>query len=107
MTDKKLILPEDFGPLHEHAEKLAIETLDLCALAPQFLIAKVWVKNQTTMLLVSAMTIKLRELDRPSTRDHWLRWAIERHPDRRRELNRCRNNPRRLMHKLLKIDKEI
>jgi hypothetical protein len=88
--------PLQHPAVQAEAEKLARELHAVRGISPR----------QLPPTDVDAFHDLLTDLDRPATRDHWIRWAIEQRPDRKRELEHCRNNPRRLLNKLLKIDKE-
>ncbi len=100
-------LPEDWPPLLDEAERLAKDIMTACAHIPSWFIAGPdgWDLKDISNL-IDAMKLRLRDLSRPASRDHWVRWGLKKMPEWRKELRRCRDNPGRLRNKLLKIERD-
>ena len=103
------MLPENWPPLQEEAQRLAKDIMTACALIPSWFIAGPgdWDVDRDTGNLIDAMKLRLRDLSRPATRDHWVRWGLKKMPEWRKELRRNRDKPARLRSKLLKIVQEF
>jgi hypothetical protein len=102
MPEENHMLPLDWEPLHEEAERLAQEFHE--TEWPH----RPWCFNHEADRAhkTSLQARLLRDLKRPESRDLWHRW-IEKHPDCRQYYQTNRNKPDTLIRSLVSFDPEL